>query len=154
MGQQDRNLNKEPVARGMDADGVGNSPVALWRPGERVHRAPGERSLVQGGPWRDSTILKMNDPDQKRKDPRPEWGKGELITSAMARQALKTQANARPTREEEEFGQSELAHKLAGVQADLRNTYVARQFKKHLESEGSRLPEYLALVEEKPGKVK
>lgn len=130
-----------------------NSPSAvLWRPGERIHRAPTERSLVARGPWRHSDILVMNDPDQKRKDPRPEWGKGELVTSAMQRQALKTQANARPTREEEEFGQSELAHKLAGVQADLRNTYVARQFKKHLEAQGARLPEYLALVEDKQGK--
>merc|ERR1712166_181698 len=120
----------------------------VWRPGERMHHTVNEASILNQGPWRQSKILAMNDPDQKAQDTRPVWGKGEVVTSAMRRQALKTQANARPTKEEEEFRQSALAHRLAGVQADLSSTYVARQFKKHLESEGARVPEYLDMVSE------
>eukprot|EP00656_Telonema_subtile_P003663 TRINITY_DN11662_c0_g1_i5.p1 TRINITY_DN11662_c0_g1~~TRINITY_DN11662_c0_g1_i5.p1 ORF type:complete len:134 (-),score=12.67 TRINITY_DN11662_c0_g1_i5:195-596(-) len=116
-----------------------------WRPGERMYITGPESTVLAQGPWRPSKLLAMSE-DPRRKDKRPVWGKGEVITSAIRQQSFRTQAKARPTDEEEEFRNSELAHRLAGVQADLSSTYVARQFKKHLETEGARVPNYLYTV--------
>lgn len=86
-------------------------------------------------------------------DPRPPWGKGEIITSALKRQALQHKVTRAPTAAEIAFKRDASSQRLASVQAELQNTYIARQFKKHLDGQGDAIPEFLkGVTEEKNSK--
>ena len=59
-----------------------------------------------------------------------------------------------PTSEEESFRLSDMSQRLASVQNELQTSYISRQFKKHLESEEDRIPEFLKGVREQRRKGK
>lgn len=136
---------------------TGGGP-ARWRPGERVYHTSQESQLLQTGPWRTSRILNGPErPVQKNQvtDSRPPWGKGEVATSALRRQALERTSATVPSAEEEEFINNPVSMRLASVQNELQNTYIARQFKKHLETQSDSIPEFLkGVTEEKKRRQK
>jgi len=94
---------------------ISAATVSRWRPVERLHRCPGsEQRLIDNGPWLNSAILDGPDveghSDRAKdwgecmlrccfyaetvshlhllSDSRPRWGKGEVIISALRRQAM------------------------------------------------------------------
>merc|ERR1712146_373842 len=127
----------------------GNGEGSRRRPGERVYHTVSEAQLVGNGPWRSSAIL--NGPERQANenhvtDSRPPWGKGELITSALRRQAMQHKSATLPSAEELAFMSCPMSQRLASVQNELQDTYIARQFKRHLESQGESIPEFLSSV--------
>eukprot|EP00656_Telonema_subtile_P003662 TRINITY_DN11662_c0_g1_i3.p1 TRINITY_DN11662_c0_g1~~TRINITY_DN11662_c0_g1_i3.p1 ORF type:complete len:110 (-),score=16.32 TRINITY_DN11662_c0_g1_i3:370-699(-) len=62
-----------------------------WRPGERMYITGPESTVLAQGPWRPSKLLAMSE-DPRRKDKRPVWGKGEVITSAIRQQSFRVRA--------------------------------------------------------------
>merc|ERR1712010_64422 len=93
------------------------APTAdVWRPGERVFHSQPEPMLLNSGPWRTSAILEG--PGQNRNihaEERPPWGKGELVISALQRQAMQRKFATQPNAEEEAFRNSEMSRQLASV---------------------------------------
>ena len=59
-----------------------------------------------------------------------------------------------PTAEEEAFRMADMSQRLASVQNELQTSYISRQFKKHLEAESDRIPEFLKGVREPRRKAK
>ena len=127
---------------------------------ERVYKTKDELELLKTGAWRPSAILDGPDLEEntawaKDWNTRPPWGKGEVVISALRREAMMSNKSKRkPTEEEEAFRRADMSQRLASVQAELQSTYIARQFKKHLESEGSSCPEFLKGVKEPRRKTK